>query len=188
MATISSFHDENLPHNKLSPLKNRGRKRNYSDTQPAATPRDCPDVGAPDKRRKENLASEQDWVDLGSTKQPGLPELPPENVGMPVTAAGACDEYSLESMTGPSASLMDLDSFYPGNIEPWNLFFEVPKASGPAVGENSSHNFGGLWDRRRDLSRAPDRTNHHHVPTTTSDDPPQHYSDSDSNREYQQQQ
>lgn len=151
MATISNFHDKNLPQDELPPRENGGRKRSYSDTQPAATPRDCPGVGAPDKRRKENLASEQDWVHLGpttTTKQPdlsGRPFLPPpENAGMPVTASGVFGEHSLELMTVPSVPGMDLTSFDTGNMDSWNLFPERPEASDPAVGETSSFYSGDL--------------------------------------------
>ena len=159
MAEISTFHDENLPQDELSPLENGGKKRSYSDTQLAATPRNCPDVVVPDKRRKENLASEQDWVHIGSatarssTKQPDLLGSamsatsallpPPENVGMLVTAPEAWYGHLSESMNGPSEPGMDLTGFG-ADMAPW-WPDPAPGSSvafGFNVGESSSHHPG----------------------------------------------
>lgn len=96
---ISDHHDEVFPEDELSLPENTGKKRRYSDAQPAETPGDCSGVEITDKRRKRDLASEQGWVDVepptASATQPDLQRSaasvlppPPGNIGMSATASG----------------------------------------------------------------------------------------------------
>jgi len=161
MAEILNFHDENLPQDlELAPLENGGKKRSYSDTELAATPRDCAaGVVTPDKRRKENLASEQDWVHIGSTtasssssstKQSDLSGIamssllhPLENANMLVTTPGAWGEHLTESMDGPSEPGQGIHlTDFSDDMAPWwaHSIPELPGGvSGSTAGETSSH-------------------------------------------------